>query len=853
MAKAKKENPNDSNDDNLNNNITDSENKIHKPGDNIYDDNGKMTSGILSAPIVSEMRKSYLDYAMSVITSRALPDARDGLKPVHRRILFAMHKIGLTPSAKFKKSAAVVGDVLAKYHPHGDASVYDAMVKLAQDFATRYPLVYGQGNFGSIDGDGAAAMRYTESKMSKISTEILRDIEKETVNMKPNYDGSEMEPVVMPTRVPNLLLNGTLGIAVGMATDIPPHNLREIIDATNHLIENKNATNEDLCNFVQGPDFPTGGIAFNRADIMHAYATGRGGIVTRGEAEIVETKNGQFQIIITSIPYRVVRSSMLEKIAELVNDKKIEGIKDIRDESAEDTRIVIELRSSAQPEKVLNYLYKHTQLENNFNFNIVALVKGVPQTLSLKDCLSEFIEHRKEVVRRRTEYDLRKAREREHILIGLKKALDHIDEIIALIKKSSSTADAHEKLMKKFDFSAIQATAILEMKLSRLAALERQKIEDELMAIQKLIKELTAILESEKKMLNIIKDELGEIREKFGDERKTIIVPNPVGSFNPEDLIAEKEAVLVYTKGGYIKRTDPEEFRTQKRGGVGVVDLDTKEEDFVQNTITGSTHADILFFTDKGRVYQLKMYDIPEGKRATRGKNIMNFLQLTEGEKIASILEMPKDIKTKKGQETTVSVMMITQSGQVKKCASSAFSDVRRSGIIAIRLDEGDALVTTLITHEDDSVILTSREGQSIRFFESDVRQSGRTAGGVSGMKLGKNGDLVVGADIIRGDENCKLLVLTSKGYGKMTDIVEYKIQNRGGSGIKTVKVTDKTGDLVSAKIVREGDSEILAMSKNSIVIKTTLDSVPTLSRDTQGVKIMSPRDGDEVVSLNVL
>lgn len=808
---------------------------------------------IISAPIVSEMKKAYLDYAMSVITSRALPDARDGLKPVHRRILFAMHKIGLVPGAKFKKSAAVVGDVLAKYHPHGDASVYDAMVKLAQDFSTRYPLVAGQGNFGSIDGDGAAAMRYTEAKMSKISTDILRDIEKETVNMKANYDGSEMEPEVMPTRVPNLLLNGTLGIAVGMATDIPPHNLREIVDATNYLIDNKNATNEDLCNFVKGPDFPTGGIAFNREDIMHAYATGRGGVVTRGEAEIIETKNGQFQIIITSIPYRVVRSSMLEKIAELVNEKKIEGIRDIRDESAQDTRIVIELKNSAQPEKVLNYLYKHTQLENTIHFNVVALVKGVPQTLSLKSCLEEFILHRKEVVKRRTEYDLRKAKEREHILVGLKKALDHIDEIIALIKKSSSTADAHAKLMAKFDFSAIQATAILEMKLSRLAALERQKIEDELKEIQKLIKELTAILESEKKMLSIIKDELAEIREKYGDDRKTIIVPNAIGAFNPEDLIAEKEAVLVYTKGGYIKRTDPEEFRTQKRGGVGVVDLDTKEEDFVQMTIMGSTHADILFFTDKGRVYQLKMYDIPEGKRATRGKSIMNFLQLGEGEKVASILEVPKNIKTKKGEETSISVMMITRSGQVKKSAASAFSDVRRSGIIAIRLDEGDELVTTLITDESDSVIFTSREGQSIRFFESDIRQSGRTAGGVLGMKLGKKGDAVVGADVIKGDEDCKLLVLTSKGYGKMTDITEYKIQNRGGSGIKTVKITDKTGDLVSAKVVHDGNEEILAMSKNSIVIKTTLSSVPTLSRDTQGVKIMSPRDGDEVVSLNVL
>ena len=679
---------------------------------------GQTGTIILQAPIVEEMRKSYLDYAMSVITSRALPDARDGLKPVHRRILYAMHDIGLSPTAKFRKSAAVVGEVLGKYHPHGDASVYDALVKLAQGFATRYPLILGQGNFGNADGDSAAAMRYTESKMSKISTEMIRDIDKDTVNMRPTYDGSYREPVVFPTILPNLLLNGTLGIAVGMATNIPPHNLNEIVDATMHLIDNPKATTDDLCVYVKGPDFPTYGLAFGEEDIKHAYATGRGGVLCRGEAEIVEMKNGQFQIVITSIPYRVVRSNLMEAIADLIRDKKIEGIKDVRDESTTDTRIVIDLKPSSQPEKVLNYLYKHTQLESAFNFNVVALVKGVPQTLSLKQCLAEYIDHRKEVVRRRTEFDLRKALEREHILLGLKKALDHIDEIIKIIRASKDTPEAHANLCVKFKFSDLQATAILEMKLARLAGLERKKIEDELKAVQDMIESLRAILASEKKMLSIIKKELETLKENFGDERRTKIVKHNAKNFNPEDLIDEKEAVLVYTKGGYIKRTDPEEFRTQKRGGVGVVDLDTKEEDFVSISLTASTHADMLFFTDKGKAYQIKMYELPEGKRATRGKNVMNFLQLTEGEKVTSILEIPKD-----ADHASLNIMMVTKMGTAKKSSLESFKDVRRSGIIAIRLDDKDELVNTLIVSAGDSVILTTLDGQSIRFDEDDVRQ----------------------------------------------------------------------------------------------------------------------------------
>jgi DNA gyrase subunit A len=808
-------------------------------------------SSHLAVDISNEMRVAYLDYAMSVITSRALPDARDGLKPVHRRILFAMNKMGLTPGAKFRKSASIVGEVLGKYHPHGDASVYDAMVKSAQDFSYRYPLVFGQGNFGSLDGDGAAAMRYTEAKMSKVSVEMLRDIEKETVQMVPNYDGTEKEPSVLPTAVPNMLLNGTLGIAVGMATNIPPHNLGEVVDATVHLIENPQATNEDLCEYVKGPDFPVGGIAFGQSDIRQAYATGRGGVVTRGEAEIVETKNGQFQIIITSIPYRVLKSNLIEKIADLVHEKKLEGIKALREESTKDIRVVMDLKSGAQPQKILNYLYKHTELESTFHFNMVALVDGIPQTLSLKGALESFISHRKEVVRRRTEYDLKRALEREHILLGLKKALDHIDEIIKLIKKSKDTADAHAQLMKTFKFSEIQATAILEMKLQRLAGLERKKIEDELKAVQALIAELKAILSSVKKMLSIIKAELEEIKEKYGDERRTKIVKHRAKEFNPEDLIPESEQVLVFTAGGYVKRTDPAEFRTQKRGGVGVVDMNTKEEDFVIMSLMTSTHSDLLFFTDKGKAYQIKMYDLPEGKRATRGKSIMNFLQLTEGEKVTSILPMPKDMKGK--VEEHVSLMMITKEGTVKKSSASSFTDVRRNGLIAIRLEDKDELLASLFVSGNDSVILTTQNGQSIRFNHNDVREMGRTAAGVIGMKLDKGDVIVAAGKIEEGLKGGELLIMTENGYGKKTKLSEYKIQKRGGSGIKTVKITSKTGKLMVARVVTGETQDLLVVSKESQVIRTEISSIPTLGRDTQGVRVMKMREGDSIASFDVL
>lgn len=804
---------------------------------------------IVDIDISKEMKQSYINYAMSVITDRALPDARDGLKPVHRRILYSMHQNGLTSSARFRKSATVVGDVLGSFHPHGDASVYDAMVKMAQEFSYRYPLIWGQGNFGSIDGDGAAAYRYTEAKMSKISSEILRDIEKDTIDMKPNFDGTKKEPTVFPTAVPNLLLNGTLGIAVGMATNIPPHNLNELIDASIHLIDNKDATTEDLCEFVTGPDFPTGGVIYGKSDIAHTYATGRGGIVTRGEADIVELKNGNYQIIITSIPYRVVKSTLIEKIADLVREKKIEGIKGLRDESTKDIRIAIDLKSGIEPQKVLNYLYKHTQLEDTFHVNLVCLVDGVPQTLNLKSALEEFLKHRKVVVRRRTEFELRKAEDREHILLGLKKALDHIDEIIKLIRKSKSVEEAHTELMKQFKFSPVQAQAILDMKLQRLAGLERKKIEDELKQVQDFIAELKEILASEKKMQKIIKDELLEIKAKYGDDRRTKVVKYKAKEFNPEDLIAEKEAVLVYTAGGYVKRTDPDEFKTQKRGGVGVVDLNTKEEDFISISLTTNTHSDLLFFTDKGKAYQMKMYEVPEGKRATRGKSIMNYLQVSSDEKITSILPMPKDTK-----DMTRSLAMITKDGTIKKSSAESFKDVRRSGLIAISLDKDDVLLSALFVEKGDDIIMTSVNGQSIRFDQDEVREMGRTAGGVRGMKLDK-GDHIAACDVIKKESAkiAKLLVATENGYGKMTKLDEYKTQGRGGSGIKTVQVTAKTGKLIEAKVIVDESSEMLAISKNSQVIKTEVNTIPTLGRATQGVRIMKLKDGDSVASLAIL
>lgn len=812
-------------------------------------DTPAVVANIINQPIVAEMRTSYLDYAMSVITSRALPDVRDGLKPVHRRILYAMRDMGLTPSVKFRKSATVVGEVLGKYHPHGDSAVYESMAKMAQEFSYRYPLVLGQGNFGSIDGDSPAAMRYTEAKMSRIAEALLTDLEKDTVVWNPNYDATRDEPGVLPAALPNLLLNGTLGIAVGMATNIPPHNLREVVAATMHLIENPEATTSDLLEFVKGPDFPLGGVAFNRSDIVHAYSSGKGPVVVRGEAEIIDDGKRDTSIVITSIPYRVNKSDLIARIAELVQEKKLEGIRDLRDESTSDIRVVVELKGTAHPQAVLNALYKHTELESTFHYNMLALVDGVPQMLSLSDMLGHFVTHRQEVVKRRTEYDLRKAEEREHILLGLCKALDHIDEVIALIKKAADIPSASTALQKKFGFSEAQAGAILEMRLSKLAGLERKKLEDELAELQELIKGLKDILSSAKKILAVVKKELQELAEKYGDDRRTKVMKGGVKNISMEDLVPDEESMLLLTQGGYVKRTNPNEYKVQKRGGVGVVDIATKEEDIVTHFLVASAHSDLLFFTDFGKVYQLKMYEIPEGRRATKGKSIMNFLSLAAEEKVTSILPVPKGAAL-----DASSVVLVTEEGVVKRVAAKAFADVRRSGIIAINLKKGDRLVSANHSGEGDTVSIVSSKGQSIRFEAEDVREMGRTAGGVRGMSV-KKGDRVVSAEVVSAgsDTDASLLVIMSKGYGKRTKISEYKVQGRGGSGIKTAEVTAKTGEIIGARIV-SGDQleeeELVVVSKKGQVIRTSVAEISLLSRATQGVRIMKMREGDSIASM---
>lgn len=816
-----------------------------------------VAANVIQQPIIGEMRTSYLDYSMSVITSRALPDVRDGLKPVHRRILYAMKGLGLMPNVKFRKSALVVGDVLGKYHPHGDSAVYDSMAKMAQSFSYRYPLVLGQGNFGSIDGDSPAAMRYTEAKMSRLAEALLTDIDKETVSWNPNYDATRDEPSVLPAALPNLLLNGTFGIAVGMATEIPPHNLREVVAATIHLIDNPDATTEDLLQFVKGPDFPMGGIAFNAADIKHAYSTGKGPVVVRGEAEIVDDGKKDMRIIITSIPYRVNKSELIARMAELVQEKKIEGIRDLRDESAgddkgmPDVRIVVELKGTAHPQAVLNNLYKYTSLESTSHYNMLALVDGVPEMLSLQSMLKNFVAHRQEVVKRRTEFDLRQAEAREHILLGLCKALDHIDEVIAIIKKAADVPSASAALQKKFGFSQLQAAAILEMRLSKLAGLERKKLEDELSEIQALIKKLKDILSSPKKIFAVVKQELVELAEKYGDDRRTKIVKGGVKNISVEDLVPDEDSMLLLTQGGYVKRTNPSEYKTQKRGGVGVVDIATKEEDIVTHFLVTSAHSELLFFTDFGKAYQIKMYDLPEGKRATKGKSIMNFLSLAAEEKVTSILAVPKGSAL-----DATSVVFVTEEGVVKRVAAKAFADVRHSGIIAINLKTGDKLVSAHHATDKDSVSIVTAKGQSIRFSVEDAREMGRTAGGVKGMSV-KKGDHVVSAEVIPEAEakDASLLVVMSKGYGKRTKISEYKVQGRGGSGIKTAEVTAKTGEIIGAKVVSgslEGE-ELVVVSKKGQVIRTSIDSISLLSRATQGVRVMKMREGDAIASMVAL
>lgn len=803
---------------------------------------------IQDQPLVDEMQKSYLDYAMSVIVARALPDVRDGLKPVHRRILYAMWSIGLKSSAKFRKSATVVGEVLGKYHPHGDAAVYESMVRLAQDFSMRYTLVKGQGNFGSMDGDRAAAMRYTEAKLDLIAEELLFDIDKDTVDFIPNYDGSQKEPVVFPARLPNLLLNGVQGIAVGMATNIPPHNITELCNGIIYLIENPDAYVDDLVKLISGPDFPTGGIIYDINEIKQAYATGKGKVVMRAKSEIIEQKSGLFQIIINEIPYQVNKATLLEKIAVLVKEKKLEGIRDLRDESSkEGVRIVVDLKKDTYPKKILNRLFKLTPLQSSFNVNMLALVDGIqPKVLTLKDILQEYIEHRQIVVRRRTEYERRKAEERAHVLEGLKIANDNIDEVVKLIKKSKDKEVAKQGLMKKFKLSERQAIAILEMRLQNLANLERLRIEEELKEKKKIIKELKAILASKGRILGIIKDELSEIKEKFGDERKTQIVPGAVGEFAAEDLVPNEATVVVITKDGYIKRVPPETFKAQKRGGKGVIGLTTKEEDVVDHLFTTMTHNDLLFFTSRGRVFQLKAYDVPPGSRTSKGQSIVNFLQLAPEEKISSILPVTKADGNKY-------LFMVTKNGLSKKTAIEDFANVRRSGLIAIKLKEADKLKFVKPTNGNDQIVIITSNGQSIRFEEKNVRSMGRTAAGVRGIRL-KGDDYVVGMDIVTSKDAAKndLFVVTEKGYGKKSSLKYYKVQNRGGSGIRTAKVTSKNGRVVYARVRIPEEIEgrdIIIISKKGQVIRIPFKSIPALGRDTQGVRIMRFKASEDIVA----
>jgi len=790
---------------------------------------------------------------MSVIVSRALPDVRDGLKPVHRRILYAMWTLGLKPGGRFRKSATVVGEVLGKYHPHGDAAVYDAMVRLSQDFSMRTPLIAGQGNFGSMDGDGAAAMRYTEAKLAKPSEEMLSDIEKETVNFIDNYDGTQKEPTVLPAKLPNLLLNGTLGIAVGMATTIPPHNLSELCDGIVAVIDDVEISIDDLVKIVKGPDFPTGGIIYNKNDIKQAYATGKGGIVMRAVADIEETKNGTHNIIVSEIPYQVNKADLVAKIAELVKDKKIEGIKDLRDESDKDgVRVVIELKKDAYPQKILNRLFKLTSLQTTFHVNMLALVDGIqPRILTLKNIFEEFIKHRKEVIKRRTEFDLKKAKERAHILEGLVKAISVIDKIIALIKKSKDREQAKIGLMKTFKFTEVQTNAILDMRLSQLANLERKKLEDELEEKRKLIKELESILNSAKKVLAIIKQELLEIKSKFADERRTKIVSSEVDKFSQEDLIPKEQVVVMITRDGYIKRMPPDTFKTQSRGGKGVIGLTTKEEDAVEMMFSSTTHSNILFFTSRGRVFQLKGYDLPVASRTAKGSSLVNFLQISGEEKVNAVLPLD-DIKEAKF------IIMVTRTGTIKKVPLEDFENVRRSGLIAIKLKSGDALEWVKPSSGKNDITIISKKGQAIRFKEKDVRPMGRAASGVRGIKLKEN-DTVVGMDIIDPEKNSttKLLVVTANGYGKKSSIKEYKVQSRGGSGIKTASVTPKTGSVVGAialgENLNEDKKDILAISGKGQTIRLPLKSIPTLGRATQGVRIMRLKESSDSVSNIIL
>ncbi|MCR2045433.1 DNA gyrase subunit A [Anaerosalibacter massiliensis] len=799
----------------------------------------KEENNVVVVNIEEEMKKSYLDYAMSVIVSRALPDVRDGLKPVHRRILYAMNELGLSPEKQYRKSARVVGDVLGKYHPHSDTSVYDAMVRLAQDFNTRYPLVDGHGNFGSVDGDSAAAMRYTEVKMTKLATEMLRDINKDTIDYGLNFDESLKEPIVLPSRFPNLLVNGSSGIAVGMATSIPPHNLCEVIDGILAIINDPHIDIDALMEIIKGPDFPTSGIIMGIEEIKSAYRTGRGKVIVRANTEIEEFGKGRNRIIITELPYQVNKARLIEKIADLVRDKKIEGISDLRDESdREGMRIVIELKRDAIPKVVLNNLYKQTQLQDTFSIIMLALVNDEPKILNLKEMLTHYLEFQKEIIVRRTKYELKKAEDRAHILEGLKIALDHIDEVISIIRNSKDDKTAKDKLMSSFGLSEKQSQAILDMRLRRLTGLERGKIEEEYEELIKEINRLKEILASESLVYEIIKEELLEIKEKYGNERRTMIMPSE-DEINIEDMIKKEDVIITLTHFGYIKRIPENTYRLQKRGGRGVAALTTREEDFVEHLFITSTHDTILFFTNKGRVHSLKAYEIPEGRRQSKGMAIVNLLNLTGEEKINAVIPISE-------YEPENNLVFVTQEGIIKKTKFEHFKNIRKTGLIAIGLRDDDELISVKKTDGKEELIIVTSKGMAIRFKESDVRQMGRTAMGVKGINLNK-GDKVVGMDLVEKGKD--LLVISSNGYGKRTPLDEYRPQTRGGKGLKTYNIKEKTGPLVSAKVVDKED-EIMMISNCGTIIRLNVRDISEMGRNTQGVTLMKIKDNDEVVAV---
>ena len=801
---------------------------------------------IIERNIEAEMKTAYIDYAMSVIVSRALPDARDGLKPVHRRILYSMHEDGITSDKPYRKCANTVGSVLGRYHPHGDSSVYDAMVRLAQDFSMRYMLIDGHGNFGSIDGDGAAAMRYTEARMAKIAEQMLLDIEKNTVDFMPNYDDRLQEPTVLPTRIPNLLINGSSGIAVGMATNIPPHNLSEVIDGCIKVIDNPEVTIEELMKIIKGPDFPTGALILGRDGIKDTYLTGRGKIIVRAETEIEEMSNGRQRIIVTSLPYQVNKANLQIKIDQLVKEKRVEGISEVRDESDRNDRVrlVIELKRDARPQVVLNQLFKHTEMQSSFGAIMLALVDGVPKILNLRDCLDVFIGHRKEVVIRRTKFELEKAEARAHILQGLIIAIDNIDEVINIIRNSYD--DAKERLMERFELTDIQAQAILDMQLKRLSGLQREKLEEEYAELMRLIAYYKEVLESDELVYKIIKDELLEIKDKFGDERLTKIVAAE-GEIEEEDLIKEERTVIALTHFGYIKRMPIDTYKSQRRGGKGILGITTRDEDFVKQIFTASTHDNILFFTNKGKMYSLRGYEVPEAGRTAKGTAIVNLLNLDAGEKVSAIIPLP-------GFDETKFLLMATQNGIIKKTPLNEYQTNRKSGLLGITLKDDDNLIDVRLSDGEDDIVLVTKNGLSITFDEKDVRATGRTSQGVIGMRLDE-GDEVIGMEpIVTGTpygRQATLLTITENGFGKRTELEEYRVQNRGGRGVLTYKITPKTGNIVGIRIVT-GAEDVMLITDTGTLIRLNSSEISVLGRSTQGVTLMRTNEG-KVVSIEAI